>query len=438
MATPRSALEDKVVATIREGRDELVELVAALVACDTTARENGDPARDEEKLQRLLAERLTALGAETDLWEPDPLGGAGNRRFPGELGFAGRPQLAAWVRGHGGGRSLLFNGHIDAVDVEPRAEWASDPFSLVERDGKLYGRGVNDMKGGLAAYLAALETLRRLEVPLLGDVCYCSVTDEESSGAGGFAAVQHGVACDAGLCGEPTGLDAWIACRGSLTPHITVRGRAGHAEMRQPHWRAGGAVNAIQKMQIVLEEIRRIGDEWLTRPDQQHPVLSPGTIVPTVIKGGSWEITYPAECELVCELMYLPQHLDADGTGMAIEREVQERVDRAAAADPWLAEHPLEWFWDGDVPPGEMPADHPLVELVLGTAAELGRPGKCDGFDSWHDAATFTLADTPTMSFGPGGAETAHAVNEYTPVQDLVDVAATVALATMRWCGVAE
>ena len=438
MATPRSALEDKVVATIREGRDELVELVAALVACDTTARENGDPARDEEKLQRLLAERLTALGAETDLWEPDPLGGAGNRRFPGELGFAGRPQLAAWVRGRGGGRSLLLNGHIDAVDVEPRTEWASDPFSLVERDGKLYGRGVNDMKGGLAAYLTALEALRRLEVPLLGDVCYCSVTDEESSGAGGFAAVQHGVACDAGLCGEPTGLNAWVACRGSLTPHITVRGRAGHAEMPQPHWRAGGAVNAIQKMQIVLEEIRRIGDEWLTRPDQQHSVLSPGTFVPTVIKGGSWEVTYPAECEVVSEIMYLPQHLDADGTGRTIEREVQERIDRAAAADPWLAEHPLEWFWDGDVPPGEIPADHPLVGLVLEAAAGLGRPGRCDGFDSWHDAATFSQAGTPTLSFGPGGADSIHAVNEYTPVQDLLDVAAIIALTTMRWCGVAD
>jgi len=440
MTALRSALEEKVVATIGEGGDEICDLVASLVACDTTARGDRDAPREEEKLQGILKARLEAIGAETDLWEP-PNTGKGNRHVPDDLGFEGRPQLAGWVRGRGGSgaRSLLLNGHIDAVDVQPREKWSTDPFTVVECDDRLYGRGVNDMKGGIAAYLFALETMRRLDVRLAGDVCFCTVTDEEGSGAGGFAAVARGVRCAAGLIGEPTGLNAWIACRGSLTPHITVEGRAGHAEMTQPHWTQGGAVNAIEKMQLVLREVQTIRDEWLVRPDHEHPLLSPGTIVPTVIKGGTWEVTYPASCTLTCELMYLPQHVDENGTGLRIEREVQERIERAVSADPWFAEHPLHWFWDTDVVPGEIPADHPLVSLALASAADLGRGGgRPDGFDSWHDAATFTRGGTPTFSFGPGGAETAHAVDEYTPRQDLIDVACAVALTTMRWCGVTE
>lgn len=124
MSEPRSALEDKVVE-------------AALGA------------RDEEKLQRLLAARLAKIGAQPDLWEPARTG-AGSRFLPAGLDFVGRPQLAAVLPGAGGGRSLLLNGHIDAVDVAPREQWLSDPSTVEERDGSLYGRGVSDMKGGIA------------------------------------------------------------------------------------------------------------------------------------------------------------------------------------------------------------------------------------------------------------------------------------------------
>ncbi len=181
----QSALEERVVQSVRDAKDELVELTAKLVALDTTARRPGDPARDEDRLQRLLAAHLTVLGAEADLWEPEPTG-EGTRFLPAGLDFKGRPQLAAVLRGSGGGPSILLNGHIDAVDVEPRDKWTSDPFVLTERDGHLYGRGSNDMKGGIVA----LETLHRHGVRLAGDVVFCTNTDEESSGAGGFRCVR--------------------------------------------------------------------------------------------------------------------------------------------------------------------------------------------------------------------------------------------------------
>ncbi len=432
----QSALEERVVAAVRGAKDELKGLTADLVACDTTARLPGEPARDEERLQRLLAARLRGVGAETDLWEPEQTG-AGDRFTPAGLDFAGRPQLAAVLRGSGGGRSILLNGHIDAVDVEPRDRWTSDPFVLSERGGYLYGRGANDMKGGIAGLVVALETLRRQGVRLAGDVVFCTNTDEESSGVGGLRCVHHGVKADAGIAAEPTSFDAWVSCRGTVTPTITVAGRAGHAEMPQPDWREGGAVNAIEKLVPVLNAMGALREEWRARPDHAHLLLAPGDIVPTVVKGGTWIVTIPASCSVTADITYLPQHVDADGTGRAVEVEVIDRLTAAVAGDPWFEEHPLTFSWSDDVVPAEMPADHPLVTCALGCAAALGRHGEPAGLNSWHDAATFTRGGTPTFSFGPDGFDTAHAVDERVSVDGLVDFCAAVALTVLRWCGAA-
>jgi acetylornithine deacetylase len=432
---PLDALEERVLTAVAEGSDELVALARDLVALDTTARETGDPPRDEERLQRLLEARLRAAGAETDLWEPEPTG-CGERHLPDRLTFEGRPQLTAGFAGRGGGRSLLLNGHIDAVSAEPKELWKSDPFAAEIRDGRIYGRGIADMKGGIAAMAFALETLRRLDVGLAGDVTFCTVTDEESSGAGGFAAVRRGVEADAGVVAEPTDFDVWVACRGSLTPTITVEGRPGHAEMRQPHWRAGGAVNAIEKMKLVLDAAERLREEWRGRPDMQHPHVSPGDIVPTVIAGGEWEVTYPASCRLVCEVIYPPGQVGEDGTARALEREITETIESAVRVDPWLREHPLRWFWDCDVVPAEVDPAHPIVTAAMGAGAAVGRAGRITGFDSWHDGATFTRAGTPTVCFGPGPAHTLHTIDEWATIDDLIDFASAAALLTMRWCGV--
>ncbi|HJW75525.1 MAG TPA: M20/M25/M40 family metallo-hydrolase, partial [Thermoleophilia bacterium] len=338
--------------------------------------------------------------------------------------------------GTGGGRSLLLNGHIDAVTPGPVESWTSDPFRAEVRDGVLYGRGVNDMKGGLATLLFALECLGRANVRLAGGVVYCANTDEESSGAGSLACVAHGARADAGICAEPTGFDAWVTCRGTVCPVITVPGRAGHAEMPHPHWSEGGAVNAIEKTQVVLDAVRTLREEWRGRADKRHPMLSPGDIVPTLIEGGIWVVTVPPSCTVTCDVQYLPGDVDEEGTGKAVEREIMAWIDAAAAADPWLRENPLGWGWMEDVVPAEIPDDHALVQLALATGAQVGRRGKVAGLDSWHDAAHFSRSGTPTFSYGTGGSETAHAVDERVAIDDLVDLCVVVALTTMRWCGV--
>ena len=434
---PSSALEERLIAAVSEDEAGVVQLAADLIGFDTTARNPGDPARDEARLQDYLKARLEAVGAAADLWEPEPTG-RGDRFVPDDLDFKGRPQLAARLGGAGGGRSLLLNGHVDAVSCEPRERWTSDPLRAEIRGGDLYGRGACDMKGGIAGMVHAVETLHRLGVRLAGDVVFCTNTDEESSGAGSYACVKHGVKADAGLCAEPTGFDVWASCRGGVNPHIFIEGRPGHSEVPQPHWRAGGAVNAVEKYGLILAAINTIRDDWRTRPDHQHRYLAPPDILTTVIRGGEWMVTYPSSCEITLSVQYMPGRVDADGTGQAVFDEVEARIGAVAAGDSWLVEHPLRWEWPCDIVPAEVADDHPIVALALGAGSAVGRPGKIDGLDSWHDAATFTQrAGTPTVSFGPGSIGKAHVIDESVPVRDLVDFSAAVAVALVRWCGVA-
>ena len=434
-----NALEQQVLAEIDRRSDDLVALAGDLIRFDTTAREPDDPPRDEAALQRYLGDRLEAAGAEIDIWEPAAEDVAGSRLVPPGLAFDGRPQLVARFPGTEAARSLLLNGHIDTVSVEPRDRWTSDPHRPVVRDGRLYGRGAVDMKGGIAAMAFAAETLARLGIRLDGELLVNTVTDEESIGAGGVASVAHGVRADAGIVTEPSGFDVWVACRGSLMPTITVAGRPGHAGLPQPDWHDGGAVNAIEKAAIVQEALRQLQAEWGDREDNRHPHLSPGEIVPTLIAGGEWIVSYPASCTISYHVAYLPAQADAEGWGNAVEQELEEHVARAVRADPWLAEHPPQIAWATDVPAAEVSPDEPVVQTILAATHAAGRPGRIAGMDSWHDGATYTrLADTPCVCFGPGRIEDAHTVDEAVGVRDLVDCARALALAAMRFCGVSD
>lgn len=438
-----SDAESRVCAAIEERQEELVELASRLIAFDTTAREVGDPPRQEAKLQNYLARRLVETGAEVDVWEADPAALSGKPLVPPGIDFAGRPQLIARIPGRGQGRSLVFNGHIDVVSGEPRQSWTSDPFMPQVRDGRLYGRGSCDMKGGIAAMVLATETLAGLGIRLDGDLLVATNTDEESSGAGGTALVERGLRADAGIVTEPTGFDVWTSCRGSEYCEVRIPGRPGHAEVRQPDWRRGGAVNAIEKTMVVLEAIQALRREWSERPGLEHAVLGRPDLVPTMARAGEWAVTYPAQCALTVAVMYLPVQADAEGWGSRVREEVAEWITAETEHDDWLAEHPphIHW-WPTAVMPLEIPRSEPIVDIMLDATRDVGRPGRISGLDSWYDGATLTtLGGIPAIGFGPpgfdpDGASVAHTIDEYVPVDGLVDAAKSLAVAAMRFCGV--
>jgi acetylornithine deacetylase len=433
--------EQSVCDEIASRTDDLVALTSALIGFDTTAREVGEPAREEAELQQHLAARLLAAGAEVDLWEPDAQALEGRPLVPPGLDFEGRPQLIARRRGMGGGRSLVFNGHVDVVSAEPKERWTSGPFTAEVRDGKLYGRGSCDMKGGVAAMVVAFETLASLGVELAGDLLVATNTDEESSGAGGVALVEHGLRADAGIVTEPTSFEVWIACRGSEYCEVRVPGRPGHAEIAQPDWREGGAVNAIEKAMVVVEAIRALREQWAARDDLDHPLLSRPSLLPTMARSGEWAVTYPAQCELTVAVMFVPEQADEDGWGSEVRREFEQWLGREASRDDWLAENPpvVEW-WPNHVMPMEIAPSEPIVEAMLRATSDVGRPGRLGGLDSWYDGAALTLlGGIPSIGFGPPGFDrhglsVAHTVDEFVPVDGLVACAQALAVAAMRFC----
>ena len=434
--------EARVCEAIESGREQLVALASDLIAFDTTARAVGDPPRDERRLQEYLATRLREAGAEVDLWEPDTALMRGRPLVPPGLDFAGRPQLIATRRGRGGGRALVFNGHIDVVSGEPRDAWSSDPFAPEVRDGKLYGRGSCDMKGGVAAMTFALESLAVLGIELAGDLVVATNTDEESSGAGGTALADHGLRADAAIVTEPTGFKTWVACRGSEYGVVKVPGRPGHAEVRQPGWREGGAVNAIEKAGIVLEAIASLRREWAGRDGLEHRFLSRPALLPTMARSGEWPVTYPARCDLTIAVMYLPAQADERGWGSRVRAEVEQWIaSETAGRDDWLAAHPpvIEW-WPNSVMPFEIDPGEPIVDELAGVGDDLGLGGGLGGLDSWYDGATLTqLAGIPAVGYGPPGFDAegvsvAHMVDEYVPVDGLVRCAQALAVTAMRFC----
>jgi acetylornithine deacetylase len=420
---------------VAKGRDELVGLAATLIGFDTVTREGRGQPRQERELQEYLAGQLREAGAEIDLWEPAPGSVAGSRQVPADLDWAGYPQLLGRIRGSGGGRCLMLNGHIDVVTPEPRQAWTLDPFRAEVRDGRLYGRGAVDMKGGLACIAFAAQTLARCGVRLDGDLVISAVTDEESTSAGALATLARGVRADACIVAEPSALQIGIACRGSLMPSIRVLGRAGHASAVQPHWREGGAVSAAEKAARVIDAIVALREMWRDDPAQRHPFLPSGTVVVTALDAGQWENSYADAARIDCHISYLPDHADADGYGREVEQEFTTWIHRYTGADPWLAERPPEVSWALDVPPSEVPPGEHVVGVMQAVLSDLGRPASLIGTGYWHDGASFTRAGIPSVAFGPGQVAVAHAVDEHVPIDHLVTTAQALALTAMRFCG---
>jgi acetylornithine deacetylase len=164
--------------------------------------------------------------------------------------------------------------------------------------------------------------------------------------------------------------------------------------------------------------------------------------VPTIVSGGEWAVTYPADCRITVAVLYLPAQTDDEGWGHAVEREVDEWIARAAAADPWLAENPptIAW-WPNRVMALEIPSELEVVDVMSQATADIGCRGNLSGLDSWYDGATFTrLGGTPAIAYGPpgfapDGRTVAHTIDEYVPVDGLVKCAQGLAVAAMRYCG---
>lgn len=438
-----SDLEHRLCAALAGSEQRLVGLATELIGFDTTAGATpGTPAREEAAVQRLLAGRLEHAGAAVDLWEPDDAELAGHPWFPPGHTMAGRPQLCARFSGASGGRSLMLNGHVDVVTAEPIGSWTSDPMRARLQDGHLYGRGACDMKGQIAAIVVAAEAIAHSGARLAGDLLVVTNTDEESTGAGALAVVERGIRADAGITAEATGWDAWVACRGVEFLTVTVHGRSGHVEAPPAPGAPGTTVNAIDGARALLDALEALGRAWADDPEAGHPLLGPGRIVPTAVRGGEWLVSVPGACTVEAAVLYPPAAADVSGGGSAVRTEVGRHLAVAAAADPHAAGCTIETEWSPlPARPMEIAPEDDIAAAALGAARDLGRPGRA-GAGAWHDGATYTrLGGFPVIAFGPPGlgdcAGSAHGIDEHVAVADLVRCAQALAVIAVRFCGAA-
>ncbi|MCZ6695657.1 MAG: ArgE/DapE family deacylase [Acidobacteria bacterium] len=428
-----SAAEKKVLKAIDDRRDDLTEFLRTLIRFRTVTPFEDTRAETDDFIlhQKVVSGLLERLGFACEQFEADA---SALKPFPGayinpDRDLSRMPILVGTRRGKGGGRSLLLNGHYDVVPTGEISKWTHDPFSGTVRGDVMYGRGTCDMKGGIAAMIKALEIIHESGIRLAGDVMVQVVPDEESTSMGTLACCQRGDRADAAIIPEPTGLDVLLAVSGNLSGTIRVFGRAGHADMMQPHWREGGAVNAIVKAAKVIGALEELRHEWRDDPRKRHKYVPPDRITPTIINGGHWGVAYPEEVRIQFSANFIPGTENLRG-------EIEEKLADLARTDSWMREHPPEVEADL-MYAAEVDEKEPIAQLSLESARDAGSEAKFIGWGSLSDAIhLINYSKIPTISFGPSSS-TIHETDERVDLGEIVATAKMLALSLMRWCGCA-
>ena len=323
----------------------------------------------------------------------------------------GRPNVIGVLDGSSPGRSLMFCGHIDTVGVEGMRS----PFDPREIDGRLYGRGSQDMKGGIAAMIDAARVASERGLRA-GRLIVAVVVDEEYESIGADALVREWSA-DAGVVTEPTDLKIGVAHKGFAWLEIETRGRAAHGS------RPADGVDAIVRMGRVLGQLEALDRQLQSR--SPHPKLGVASLHASIIAGGRELSSYPDICRLQMERRTIPGESESTP-----EEEVRNCLERLRAEDATFESAARVNFAR---PPYEIAEDHPVPDALGRAARATGVNATRVGMSFWTDAAVLGAAGTPSVLFGPGGAGL-HSTEEYVTIAEVIacrDVLATLAL---DWC----
>lgn len=374
-----------------------IGLAEALVRIDTRNPSMVPGAPGEIGAVRLLAELLPGWGFTVE-----------TRELPG-----GRANLVARIGG-GGGRTLMFNGHLDVVGVDGMVH---APFDAERRDGRLYGRGSADMKGGVAAMCAA--AARAAATGLGGEIVVACVADEEYESIGTRALVEDGIRADAAIITEPTRLAICPAHRGFTWVELEFHGRAAHGS------RYDLGVDAIAHAALVLSHLHTYQrGELATRT---HPLLGHASLHASTIEGGTGWSIYPDRCTLRLERRTLP----GEPPDVALQ-EVAEAVAHAHRLEPNL-EATIAVV--GSQAPSDVPVESPVVRELGNSLVRAGETVRIEGMSAWTDAALLNAAGIPTICFGPGDIALAHSAEEWVPIDEVERAAHVLELFALEWCG---
>jgi len=372
--------------------DPCISLLRQLVSIDSVNPSLVPGARGEGEIAAAVARHMRELGLQVHVEEVE----------------AGRPNVIGVLEGPVPGPTLMLCGHVDTVGVEGM----SAPFTPVERDGRLYGRGSQDMKSGVAAMIDSVRVAVSRGFSR-GRIVVAAVIDEEYASIGADALVTRWKA-DLAVVTEPTDLKIGVAHKGFAWLDVETRGLAAHGS------RPRDGRDAIVRMGRVLQRLEALDRELQSRPP--HPLMGTASLHASIISGGRELSSYPDRC-----LLQMERRTVAGETGDDARSEVTGILESLAREDrDFEADARLTFAR----PAYEIPAGHQLPGLIASSLASLGLPAETVGMSFWTDAAVLGSAGIPTVLFGPGGAGL-HGQEEYVIVAEVIacrDVLATLAL----------
>ena len=355
------------------------------------------PGPGETEIARFVKAWLEHRGIETHWTENTP----------------GRPSVVGIVRGTGGGKSLMLNGHLDTVTLE---SYDGDGLTGHISDGKLFGRGSADMKGGLAAAMIAME--RATKMPLRGNVILTAVADEEGESIGTEDVIAAGWRADAAIVNEPTDLEILHVHKGFALIDVNIYGVASHGS------RPDLGVDAICNAGYFLVELDAHAQDL--RKSQGHPLIGPGSIHASIIKGGEETASYPALCKITIERRTI-----AGETAANITAQIQELLEKVAQKVPNFKFDMKVTF---ERPPFELDAGHTFMGLVRDVVKDsIGSEPTLAGAPYWTDAALLSSVGIPALIWGPIG-HGLHGKEEWVDVDSVVKVADALAEVARRFC----
>ena len=384
------------------------------------------PAR-EQPAQDLMARLLAEAGARVEQFDLDVDALRAHPSYSTEHPRAAPTGVRGQVGDGDGGRCLVLNGHTDVVPVGNVDDWKHDPFDPVLVGRRLYGRGACDMKGGLAAGLAAVKAIIDADIALSGRVVLDAVVGEEDGGCGTLGSLLHGMAADAAVVMEPTRLAVSPAVAGALTFSIMVRGKAAHGCLREE------GVSAVEKLPFVhaalldLEHRRNSRRaeplfDWLERPF---------AICVGRLEAGDWASSEADWLRMEGRYGVAPDESLDDARA-----ELEAAVSVAAGKDPWLADHPPKVAWVGaQFLPGRTDSAAAVVGSLIDAVRDTaGHPPKVHGQPYGCDMGLLTrVGGIPTVVFGPGDIRQAHAVDEWVDIDEVASCARALTVAAIRF-----
>lgn len=376
--------------------DPAIRLLRDLVAIDSVNPTLVPGAAGEAQIGRAIADEMRRFGLDVEIDDVVP----------------GRPNVVGILEGRRKGRTLMWCGHTDTVGIVGMEA----PFSPIEKDGRLYGRGAQDMKGGLAAMIAAARAVAKGGGLASGRLVVAAVADEEHSSIGAEALVTSWTA-DAAVVTEPTDLAVAVGHKGFSWVEVEVLGKAAHGS------RPRDGEDAILRMGRVLARLEALDEALQARTP--HPLVGAGSLHASLIAGGHELSSYPDRAVLQMERRTLPGEPET----IALE-EVGRILDALRKDDPSFKATARQMLRRRAY---ELRADHPLPRMLSAAVAAVGGTPVIAGASFWTDAAILGHAGIPSVLFGPGGAGL-HSTEEYVHVADVLLCRDALAVLATKYC----